>query len=47
MSDPVEQESAEGSILCQVHFYDLRNWSDAQWQAARERIETQNKNNRA
>jgi NAD(P)-dependent dehydrogenase (short-subunit alcohol dehydrogenase family) len=28
-------------------FYELRNWSDADWQAARERIETQNKKDRA
>ena len=28
-------------------FYELRNWSDAEWQAARERIETQNKKDRA
>jgi NAD(P)-dependent dehydrogenase (short-subunit alcohol dehydrogenase family) len=28
-------------------FYELRNWSDADWQAARERIEAQNKKDRA
>jgi NAD(P)-dependent dehydrogenase (short-subunit alcohol dehydrogenase family) len=28
-------------------FYELRNWSDADWQAARERIETQNKKDRS
>ena len=28
-------------------FYELRNWSDGDWQAARERIEAQNKKDRA
>jgi NAD(P)-dependent dehydrogenase (short-subunit alcohol dehydrogenase family) len=28
-------------------FYELRNWSDADWQAARDRIEAQNKKDRA
>jgi len=28
-------------------FYELRNWTDADWQAARERIEAQNKKDRA
>jgi NAD(P)-dependent dehydrogenase (short-subunit alcohol dehydrogenase family) len=28
-------------------FYELRNWSDADWQAARERIEAQNQKDRA
>jgi NAD(P)-dependent dehydrogenase (short-subunit alcohol dehydrogenase family) len=28
-------------------FYELRNWSDTDWQAARERIEAQNKKDRA
>jgi hypothetical protein len=28
-------------------FYDLRNWSDAQWKEARDRIEAQNAKDRA
>lgn len=29
------------------NFYELRSWSDADWQAARERIESQNAKDRA
>jgi hypothetical protein len=29
------------------NFYELRDWSDADWQAARERIEAQNAKDRA
>jgi hypothetical protein len=29
------------------NFYELRTWSDADWQAARERIEAQNRKDRA
>ena len=29
------------------NFYELRDWSDAQWQAARERIEMQNQRDKA
>ena len=29
------------------NFYELRTWSDAEWQAARERIEAQNAKDRA
>ena len=36
------QSHATGS-----NFYALRHWTDAQWQAAREAIKTQNENDRA
>ena len=39
-SDPVYRETGG-------NFYELRHWSDADWLAARERIEAQNQKDKA